>query len=175
MASPDTWRKLRYFKPNSLTDNWGDSRAICDDLLLRLDDFRHFIGSPIIVTSGVRNSKSGSYHGSMIVDGFETGKCAVDIIVPSYEQSPFDLVLDATRFQFHGLGFYPHWQRNGEVTGGLHLDCRLIQFDNDDTLDYKSSRWMGVMDQGKQIYVPLTFENMIKYSMYGEDLDSSVH
>lgn len=56
MASKDAWKKLRYFKPDSQIDKWGSPDLISEDLLYRLDDFRHWLGIPIIVTHGVKTT-----------------------------------------------------------------------------------------------------------------------
>lgn len=149
MASDETWGKLRYFKKDSPTDKWGDPSRISDKHLLALDDFRHYIGVPIVVTSGVSTSghSTNSYHYP------QNGACATDIIIPKYKRSPFDLILDATKFGFNGIGYYPHWQLGGVVYGGLHLDSR----------PFKAARWMGVPLNGKQVYIDLTYENLLKY------------
>lgn len=158
MASKETWEKARYFRPDS-NDNWGDPDAISDEHILRLDDFRHFIGVPIIVTAGV----SHSGHSKRSFHYKENGACATDQVIPDYEGTPFDLIMDALRFGFHGLGYYPHWRYNGKKVGGLHLDCRPLQWDSDFTQNYRQSRWMGVMRDGKQVYIPLTYQNLKKY------------
>ena len=171
MATPETWNKVEeYFRPNSLVDRWGDSYAIQDKHILRLYAFRKFIGVPVFVTAGVKTSghSKGSFHYSQIdKEGWERGKCATDILVPSYQHSPFDLILDAARFGF-AVGYYPHWHYKGKATGGLHVDSRQIE-------NYKQARWMGVMESDKQIYIPLTFENMLKYSQYDYDPDPRLH
>jgi len=160
MATKNEWKKLRYFKPNSKYDNWGDSELIDFEHLLRLDDFRHFLNSPVYVVQGVNTSghATKSYHYP------QNGACATDIVVPDYEGSFIQLVLDAERFGFNGLGAYPHWHYYGENTGGLHLDSRPLQWEKDETLNYRQSRWMGVKRNGSQIYIPLTYKNLLKYS-----------
>lgn len=166
MATAATWKKLRYFKKNSKTDSWGDTKAIDDNHLLKLDDFRDYLGIPIIVTHAVKTDghASKSYHYP------ENGACATDIIIPDYVLSPFDLVMDATRFGFTGIGFYPHWRYKGVACGGLHLDSRPLKWDIDSTVNYCHSRWMGVRDEtGKQRYIELSFENMVKYTNFESD------
>lgn len=161
MARKETWDQLRYFKFNSKTDRWGSPEDISDNLLLRLDDFRDWLGVPIYVTSGVKKDghSKRSYHYK------ENGACAVDIVIPNYMESDFDLILDATRFGFTGIGFYPHWKWDGQTVGGLHLDMRPLKWDSDDTLNYSNSRWMGVMVDGKQEYIELDFQNVMDYSL----------
>lgn len=159
MASLETWTKLKYFKANSQTDSWGDVNAISDDLLLKLDDFRHYIQSPVIVTAGVseRGHSTKSFHYK------ENGACAVDIIIPQCQLHPIDLIMEATRFGFTGIGYYPHWKWRDKIVGGLHLDVRPLPLQADNTLDYRHSRWLGVMRDGKQIYIPMTFDNVMKH------------
>lgn len=181
MALDSTWARLRYFKKNSTIDKWGDIAAISDAHLLRLDDFRHYLGIPVFVTAGVKTSghSKSSYHYSRTdISGREIGACATDVIIPDYELSPFDLVLDATRFGFTGIGYYPHWQFKGRICGGLHLDSRPLRWDNDDTRNYSHARWMGILDEKKkQRYIPLSFANLVKYSTYGDSVlsDNQMH
>jgi hypothetical protein len=162
VATKETWSKLKYFKPNGL-DKWGDANAISDRLLFALDDFRHFLGVPVYVTCGV---ETGGHSGNSFHYP-ENGACAVDVIVPEYLGTPFDLVLDATRFGFTGIGYYPHWHWNGLIGNGLHLDMRPLKWDKDETLNYQHSRWMGIKQKvggaEKQVYIPLTYENILKY------------
>lgn len=161
MASKETWEKLRYFKPNGI-DNFGDPDAIDDLVLLRLDDFRHYLNVPLYVTSGVRPESDGkkSYHTR------GKGSCAVDVVLPEYTGHPIDLIFAAMRFGFSGIGYYPDWEWNGIKCGGLHLDTRPLGVDADGTQNYGHSLWMGikVRENGadKQKYIPLTYANLIR-------------
>lgn len=167
MASKETWNKLNYFKKDSSTDKWGDADAICDDLVLALDDFRRFIGVPFYITNGV----SITGHASKSFHYRENGACAVDGVPKGYKKKPIDLILDASRFGFRGIGWYPHWKIGGKVVGGLHLDWRPLQWEEDFTLNYGLSRWIGVPTSsyidGKLVeklsYYPMTEENIIKF------------
>lgn len=166
MASKETWDKVKkYFRPDSKIDNWGDAKKISDEVVLRLYDFRVWLNIPIYVTAGVATSghSKNSFHYEVM------GACAVDVVIPDYEHSPFDLVLDATRFGFHGIGYYPHWQFHGKTTGGLHLDTRPLKWDLDGSVNYSHSRWMGVLQGQKQEYIALTFQNLLTYA---KSLDS---
>ena len=162
MASDETWSKLKFFKKDSNVDIWGDTNAINDTLLQRLDDFRGWLGVPIFVTAGVK----GTGHATKSFHYATNGACAVDVIIPDYMESPFDLIMDATRFGFTGIGYYPHWRWKGEMAGGLHLDTRPLRWDADGTNNYSHSRWMGVLVDGKQTYIELDFQNMLKYCSY---------
>ena len=158
MASKETWEKLRYFKPSGSVDNFGDTDAIDDILLLRLDDFRHFLSCPFYVTNGVRPETDGrsSYHTR------SKGACAVDVVIPEYNGHPIDLIFAAMRFGFSGIGYYPDWQFKGIKCGGLHLDVRPLGKDADGTENYGHSMWMGVNISGKQTYIPLSYANLIR-------------
>lgn len=159
MASEETWKKLKFFKPYNTSDNWGDPNAIDDSLLFALDDFRRFLGVPVYVTVGVADSghSEKSYHYR------EQGACAVDVVIPGYEHGPANLVLSALRFGFTGLGWYPHWQYGGKTVGGLHLDMRPLKWEEDFTINYQHSRWIGVPNAGKLTFLPLTIENITTY------------
>lgn len=173
MASSDTWNKVKkFFKKDSRVDKWGDPDAISDELLLRLYDFRKWIGLPVYVTHAVKDGghSSRSFHYK------ENGACAVDVIIPDYQESPFDLIMDATRFGFTGIGYYPHWSWKGRATGGLHLDTRPLKWDADRTKNYSHSRWLGVMEDGKQIYISLTMENLLNYvDIMPDEFDNKFH
>lgn len=162
MAKKETWEKLRYFRKSFTTDNWGNPDVISDEHLLRLDDFRHFLGLPLIVTHAAKLSghNPGSYHYSKLDEnGNQIGYCATDIMIPGYPDNAYNLVLDATRF-FSGVGYYPDWKWNGKRIGGLHVDSRPYGVDPDGTPNYKHSRWMGVMIGGKRMYIDLNKENL---------------
>jgi hypothetical protein len=166
MASNETWKKLKYFSKDG-PDNWGDADAMDDNLLLALDDFRAFIGVPILVLHG-----NGGKHSAKSFHYIKNGSCAVDVIIPDYPRSAIDLLLDVFRFPFTGVGYYPEWKFNGKRTFGLHLDARPLKWDSDFTLNYKESRWIGVYQKAyadgqmikRQIYLPMTYENIKKYS-----------
>lgn len=172
MAHRDTWEKLRYFKATDTSDVWGDPKLIDDTLLWRLDDFRHYLGVPIHVLHGV---KSGG-HSSKSYHYVANGACAVDIIIPKYQYSAIDLILDATRFGFTGIGYYPDWKYRGDVVGGLHLDTRPLVTESDRTLNYKHARWLGVQTLGGgQKYIAMTFNNLFKYALSSDDVVLGMH
>ena len=164
MAAKETWDKLKFFRPDSTIDNWGDHELISDNHILRLDDFRRWIGVPIYVTRGV--AETGHSDGSQHYPKFDEagnlvgGATATDIVVPNYPRSVFDLILDATRFGFTGIGYYPHWRWNGDTVGGLHLDSRPLKWDADETINYAHSRWIGTLVDGKMNYESMTYERL---------------
>lgn len=166
MASKETWAKLRYYKPGTI-DKFGDPDAISDSVLLRLDDFRHFLAVPVYVTSGVRPDSDGksSYHTP------RNGACAVDVMAPECLLHPIDLIFTAMRFGFSGIGYYPDWEWKGLKSGGLHLDTRPLGIDADGTQNYGHSLWMGIKVQAQnsegtlvtsQKYIALTYANLIR-------------
>ncbi len=167
MAREETWAKLRHFKKDSSLDQWGDVNAIDDFVLLRLDDFRHYIDVPCYVTSGVRPETDGrsSYHTR------GKGACAVDVMFPEYKGHPIDLIFMSMRFGFTGIGYYPDWEWKGIKCGGLHLDTRPLGLDADGTINYGHSMWMGIKVAVKkadgsigfeQKYIELSYKNLIR-------------
>jgi hypothetical protein len=177
MARQETWDQLRYFKKDSKVDRWGDPDAISDIHLLRLDDFRDWIGVPIYVLHAVKTGghKPSSFHYEKVdAQGGRIAPCATDIIIPDYDQSAVDLIFDAARFGFTGIGYYPHWRYKGKMVGGLHLDSRPLQWDADKTVNYSHSRWMGVWEDNRQKYIALDFPNILKYTQH-QDLVNKMH
>lgn len=138
------WDKLRHFKADSKIDQWGDPHQMQREILVELDNFREWLGMPIIVTSGYRAmGQNGQEGGSQHCLGL-----AVDIVVPSFKGTLLDLFFDASRFHFNGIGIYKDWTYNGKKTGGLHLDAR-------DTLS--RAQWFCYKDpHGTQQYTALT-------------------
>jgi len=175
MASDEVWKKLKHFKPLGGADNWGDVNAISEILLLALDDFRGYVNCPVHVTSGVETGghSKKSYHYR------ENGACAVDVILPEYKFNAYDLIIDASRFGFTGIGYYPDWQFKGKRGNGLHLDMRPLIRDSDATLNYKHSRWIGIKEMvgsvEKQVYLPMSYENIKKYGGIYEIIDNINH
>lgn len=160
MASPKFWSKIKNFSPK---ENWGNPDKMDEGLLLELDKLRSYLGFPIVILCGNQGKHSPkSYH------YIKNGSCAVDIIIPDYPKTPFDLILDVTRFSFTGIGYYPHWRYKDNLGFGLHLDTRKAA----------PARWMGIKDDsGKQIYIELSYQNLIKHGgEYGNNkqMDSRV-
>lgn len=154
MASPEEWKAVRHFSPK---ENWGDPNAIDPRLLYVLDDCRHDANSRCFISVGYVDSGHAkkSYH--------YRGKAA-DTIWPDWKLHPIDQFIHISRYDFKGIGYYPDWEYLGKKTGGWHLDVRPLAQEADGTLNYRESRWMGVKLGGKQVYLPLTFENILKYS-----------
>jgi len=129
--------KLKHFNED---ENWGNPDKMDNKLLILLDEFREHIGSSIIVTCGNQGKHSAkSYH------YIENGSCAVDIVLPYYNGTLFDLLMSLTRFNFKGIGYYPGWKYQGSKCAGLHLDTRP---------KLEGARWF--QPEGSKEYLPLT-------------------
>jgi len=153
----NVWEHLRYFSKDSKIDNWGDYDKIDSKLLYSLDDYRHELGCPVYITSG-----TGGVHapGSSHPLGF-----AADIISPIFmkHRSLFDMYLIAEKYGFTGIGIYPKWEFNKVVCGGLHLDRRILQMQEDGTYNYRSARWIGLPRDRGHTYIALNAVNLRKY------------
>lgn len=148
MALSSKWANLDHFGPN---ENWGDPTKMKSKFLRELDDYREFIKRPIFISQGSQGTHAKN---SIHYDGL-----AADILFPgtSLKDLP-DLLLQATRFAFKGIGFYPYWNYHGDRIGGLHLDMRPTEL---------VALWSAYLSPdpykpGKQqrIYAPLTFKAM---------------
>lgn len=147
------WEALKYFNEK---ENWGTPSKMKISFLRKLDQARHFIGCPFIITQG-----TGGTH---LPNSEHDRGNAADLIILS-SRHPIDLLIDLSRFPFGGIGYYPHWKYQNKVVGGWHLDDR-------DTLkgDRPAARWMGVLDEhGSQIYVALNWENLNRYGVIRTD------
>lgn len=159
------WNKLYYFKKDSFVDKWGEPDKLSDELLLRLDDFRRYVATPVYVTCGTQG-KHAKYSQHYI------GR-AVDVVVSQKDKihHPLDLILAAERLGFTGIGYYPHWSFRGIQTGGLHLDVRNPKIEIDTTPDYIASRWLGIKEWDKekgqfiQNYYALNRDNLMRYKI----------
>ena len=137
-----------FFPPDSALDNYGDYSRLDPILLARLNRFRLFVNSPVIITSGFR-AGSTTQHG--------LGK-AVDIVAPNFPSTLLDLYLAAERIGFIGIGVYPDWFYGSKtnVIGGLHLDVR----------SGAAARWLGVKDSdGKNQYYVLSEETLKNFGV----------
>lgn len=127
---------LRYFKPSEFRE-WGP--LMHHDMLMRLDEFRHLWGAPVMVSpvSGAlgRNDDSGSYH-NIKRHGFVM---AIDVMIPTMvnRSDRVAAVELAELCGFGGIGLYPDWTPHS----GLHLD-----------IGPAGRRWSGIKVEGKQKY-----------------------
>lgn len=144
--SPEEWQGIRFFDPD---EAWGDASRIHLSLISRLDRARAHIGLPFIITSGTQGIHSpGSEH--------YKGR-AVDFVV---ERTPgvtlCDVLLDLLRFDFTGVGIYPHWFGGG----GFHVEhVPGVE---------KKKLWMGIYKnnsagQRVQAYLELNSGNLVRH------------
>lgn len=145
------WNRLKHFNKN---EEWGEPARMNVGLLLMLDSARSFLQSPFIVTCGTS--------GDHVENSLHYKGQAVDIVIVS-KKHPFDLLVTLERWQFGGIGYYPHWKYQGKTYGGWHLDNRTVDKHS------PGARWMGVLDEnGEQKYVGLSYKNWVKYGVIGE-------
>lgn len=109
MANID-WTKIKYFKP---TENWGDVNKVLPELVKTLDEFRAYVGKPIILHCAYdpngHTSNSQHYLGR-----------AVDIHIKGMNWR--DQYYYAVKFgRWTGIGVYPDWNNPG-----LHCDIRVL-------------------------------------------------
>jgi len=141
------WKELNYFRKH---ENWGEPEKLSDSLLFKIDNARAYINSPFIITCGTQGKHKSKLHGEGL---------ALDFIILS-KKHPIDLLISIERFDFGGIGYYPHWQYNGRTTGGWHVDVRTVEEHQG------GARWMGVLgENGKQKYVSLSLHNLKKYGV----------
>jgi hypothetical protein len=133
------WADLKHFTRN---ENWGNHKLIDHILLRKLDLFRQYINSPVIVTSGTQGEHAkNSLH-------YE-GK-AVDIVIPEIKLIAFDLIMAAERFNFGGLGYYTWWFREHKKVHGFHFDVRE---------GISGARWLSP-SEGE--YIALSYSNLMR-------------
>ena len=147
MRALQDWNHFKYFSAHSLVDQWGDAMKMNFKLIAELDKFREHLKHPIIVTSGFRPGNPKSMHA--------VGR-AVDIVVPDFRNPLIDLFIEASRFDFTGIGMYADWKYNNRLVGGLHLDNR----------DGEEARWIGNKDnEGNNRYFPMDSEHLRWFRM----------
>ena len=139
------WKNIKHFRK----EEFNHPKRMAYAHVKRLDKFRDNLGSSIIITSDYRESET-SMHGKGL---------ATDIIAPKITNL-FEFYLEAERFNFTGLGIYPHWQLNGNVIGGLHVDSRSPK-------NGRGARWICILVNGKQEYITLNQENLQRYIING--------
>lgn len=146
------WDGIKYFRPDSPVDMWGNPHEMKREILLPLDDFREHLGVIIYVTSGYREKSHSLEGGSQHNLGL-----AVDIVVPAFSGTILDLFIEATRFPFKGIGIYRDWHWAGKKIGGLHLDARN---------ESKGAHWFCYKNPaGIQEYIALNYENLKAYKV----------
>lgn len=149
------WLALKHFKKYGTSDVWGDPDKMDAMLLLKLDSLRSFIDKPIHVLSGYREGDK-KQHGMGL---------AVDIVCPDI--SLLDFWIAAERYNFNGIGVYPHWRYDGVVVGGIHVDERVLGTRiGSVSSDLMGARWLAFRDSsGNQIYTTLSKETLKRYEV----------
>lgn len=138
--SSANYSSLKYFKASE----FSFPELMCPKFLTKLDHFREFLGSRLIITS----SNSGlhcqnSYHYQNI---------AVDVMAPDIT-SLIDFWIAAEKFNFSGIGLYPDWKYIGNIHGGLHIDDRPI-------INH-GARWMcKINEKFEKKYFKLSHDNL---------------
>lgn len=117
------WTKIKYFKESE----WGDVSKLEPNLIYLLDEFREFVGKPIVIHCAY--DKNGHTTNSQ----HYLGK-AVDFHIKGMNWR--DQYYAAVRFgKWTGIGVYPDWNNPG-----LHCDIR----DLDKNKSFaKWCRWQG--------------------------------
>ena len=135
LMTPQLWKAIRHFRPDSPNDKWGDPYKMSHRLIFTLDNLREHVGKRINVHCAWESRNTGGWHPS--------GN-AVDIDIEGLHV--VDQYLAASRFDsFNGIGVYPWWRNPG-----LHLDDRPYS-----TKLQEDSRWAST---SAGIYVPLDWE-----------------
>lgn len=144
------WSKLDHFHAG---EAWGNPGQMNYSLLRRLDRARAYVGYPFIITSGnqgVHSPNSLHYQGR-----------AVDFVVKRPKSVTLcDVLLSLLRFDFTGVGIYPHWK----PSGGFHLEFSGER-------DSVRKLWMGIYEKSEggdriQTYHALTVENLAKHGAF---------
>lgn len=145
------WTQISFF---SEAENWGDPRLMAYDLVSELDRYRHFVGEPMIITSGVQ----GKHHQLSL---HHSGR-ATDFVFNARKRPLLDLFLDALRFNFSEVGLYPEWTYAGKECGGLHVGKSA------DTTVTRKKLWIGVDTTKGREYLPANIENFREFGLLKE-------
>lgn len=153
----NVWPSLKNLKKDSRQDRYGNTDILKPDLLLKTDSLISHFKSDFIITSGTdgkHSPNSAHYRGE-----------AFDIIlIPSKKVShPVDVIFQAFKLGFTGIGYYPDWKYFGLQVGGYHLDIRQTK---------TAATWLGVQNWNKdkkkfeREYIALNHTNLKKYLPY---------
>lgn len=129
------WGNIKYFDQ----EEFDHPNCLDCSLIITLDKLRDYVGKPFYIHCDFEIRKKFSWHSyGYAIDGhFE-------------DMHPFDQYEAACRFDdFNGIGFYTWW-----IHGGIHLDTRpkgKLEYD---------ARWFS---PEKDVYLPITAENLLKY------------
>ena len=141
----EEWSLFHFFHQN---EEWGDPSKMSFEVVYTLDQSRALIHMPFTVTSGTQGHhapESEHYEGR-----------AVDFKVKRPEGVTLcDVFIDLSRFEFTGIGIYPHWSGGG----GFHVEYNpLVKV---------RKLWMGIYvvigTRTVQKYVELNSENLLRF------------
>lgn len=140
---------MQYFPKHFKTTEFFNFKKMNPVLLKFLDELHEKLNTPCFLTSSndpnqEHSTKSQHYLGN-----------AVDIMFPKWTGTLREILDIVSQMGFTGIGVYPHWQMNGKMIGGLHLDVR----------PGPRATWMGVRSNGKQVYIALNEDNLKKYNI----------
>ena len=141
------WASLSFFRKN---EPWGDPSKMDFRFITELERYRKFIGVPVFIHCGTQGSHSEK--------SFHSKGVAADVSVPNLNL--LDAWIDALRFDFTGIGFYPLWTNTlGEPLGGLHLER------NPFSIGRRKKLWIGVSFEGgaNTKYVAMSEINLMAY------------
>lgn len=116
----EEWLRIKHFKSS---EQWGNFKIMSYDFIKELDRFRAYIANKMIVTAGFDSTKKKHSPNSQHYNN--PCKCA-DFVLPTYPYHPSDLIIDALKFNFTGIGLYFNHKYKGKPALGLHLDQRYL-------------------------------------------------
>lgn len=130
---------LNWFDPSE----FREPEIVSVEFMVRLDALRGVLGksitfSPVKGAIIRRAGKTKTLHNP------EYWGCGLagDVFIRTDSIHPRDIVDQALKVGFRGVGFYPHWK----PMPGFHFDCRPGRI----------ARWGAVKKNGKQVYVSLS-------------------
>lgn len=113
--------ELDYFSPHEFGQWWP---LMSEEQLLALDAYRHLLGAPVRISPHPKavGRRAGLNNTSKHNVDYWDKVLATDV----FPDAPLDEAFRIARESrlFTGIGVYPHWQKDGKVVPGLHLDTR---------------------------------------------------
>ena len=102
-------------------EDWGVASKMAYLFIGEIQVFRTYIKSRMVVTAGF--AKKGHSRNSQ---HYKIPCHAGDFVLPDYKGHPTDLIIDALKFNFTGIGLYFNHKYKGKPVIGLHLDQRPL-------------------------------------------------
>ena len=129
-ASAISWKLIQHFSPK---EHWGDLDKVSMKLVLTADDFRDFIGVPLLLTPAgegaaycTRGHAEESWHYAIL--GRNEYAMAVDVFPWEDFLAVFEIALHYDKWR--GVGAYPYAKYHTKrklIRGMLHLDIRTTE------------------------------------------------